>query len=133
MRAIYATSFCNFGHDVLTGRPVGHECYVLHPEDLRIEARGSDAEVSALCSRGRGMRKQMRDGLIFGVTQGYATGEKRDRKRVVAWTTGDRDTKIVRGRNGRNDLSLSEAIAAGVVVDTGIVFKRVRLAARGVL
>lgn len=131
MRAIYCTSFCNFGHDVLTGRPVGHECYVLHPEDLRIEARGSDAEVSALCSRG--MRKQMRDGLIFGAARGYATGETRNRKRVTAWTTGDLDRKLVHGRNGRDDLSLSEAIAAGVVVDTGLVFRRARLADRGVL
>lgn len=35
---IYCTSFCNFGHDLDTGKPVDHECYTLHPDDLQAEA-----------------------------------------------------------------------------------------------
>ena len=38
--AIYCTSYCNFGHRVRTGRPVGHECYVLPPAMLRAERDG---------------------------------------------------------------------------------------------
>lgn len=39
-RAVYATSFCNFGHDLRTGRPVGHECEILPPAALRAEREG---------------------------------------------------------------------------------------------
>ena len=70
MRVIYCTTFCNQGHDVLTGKPVGHECYIIHPEDLYTEAEGTDEEVSALCKRG--MRRKMRDGLHDGHLQGAA-------------------------------------------------------------
>ena len=34
---VYRTSFCNFGHNLKTGRPVGHECYIIPPELLRAE------------------------------------------------------------------------------------------------
>jgi hypothetical protein len=39
-RAVYATSFCNFGHDLRTGRPIGHECEILPPAALRAEREG---------------------------------------------------------------------------------------------
>ena len=39
-RTIYCTTFCNFGHVVETGRPVGHECYILPPAALRAERDG---------------------------------------------------------------------------------------------
>ena len=37
---IYATSFCNFGHNLKTGRPVAHECYILPPTMLAAERAG---------------------------------------------------------------------------------------------
>lgn len=37
---IYCTTFCNQGHRVDTGRPVGHECHILRPEALRLEMAG---------------------------------------------------------------------------------------------
>lgn len=37
---IYCTSYCNFGHRMRDGAPVGHECYVLPPVALRLEREG---------------------------------------------------------------------------------------------
>jgi len=45
MSQIYCTSFCNQGHYLKTGRPAGHECYVLSPASLRAEQAG-DAELA---------------------------------------------------------------------------------------
>jgi hypothetical protein len=39
-RGIYCTSFCNFGHYTDTGRPIGHECYVIPPKLLELEMMG---------------------------------------------------------------------------------------------
>jgi len=36
----FCTSFCNKGHALADGKPVGHECYVLNPAALQAEARG---------------------------------------------------------------------------------------------
>jgi len=36
-RPIYCTSFCNFGHYLDTGRPIGHECYIIPPRFLQME------------------------------------------------------------------------------------------------
>jgi len=36
----YVTSFCNRAHDTKTGKPIGHECYILHPVDLMREREG---------------------------------------------------------------------------------------------
>lgn len=38
---IYCTSFCNFGHSLKTGRPIGHECYILDPKALQAERDGT--------------------------------------------------------------------------------------------
>lgn len=38
---VYCTSFCNHGHNMVTGKPVGHECYVLSPSALRVERLGN--------------------------------------------------------------------------------------------
>ena len=38
--AIYCTTYCNQGHVVRTGRPVGHECRVIPPKALRAEIDG---------------------------------------------------------------------------------------------
>jgi hypothetical protein len=37
---VYCTSFCNKGHRISDGKPVGHECYVLRPQALKAEADG---------------------------------------------------------------------------------------------
>lgn len=41
-REIYCTTFCNFGHDIHSGRPIGHECYILDPKKLQRERDGDD-------------------------------------------------------------------------------------------
>ena len=43
MGRIYCTTFCNHGHDIETGRPVGHECYVLPPAAISAERAGDHA------------------------------------------------------------------------------------------
>lgn len=54
-RAIYCTSFCNFGHVVETGRPVAHECYILPPDALRAERDGdTDRAIEIMRERGKG-------------------------------------------------------------------------------
>lgn len=51
----YVTSFCNFAHDLVTGRPVGHECYILPPEALRMEYLGNvDRAIEILKTKGKG-------------------------------------------------------------------------------
>ena len=40
MNGVYCTSYCNQGHRLSDGKPVGHECYVLPPEALRAECWG---------------------------------------------------------------------------------------------
>lgn len=49
MRDVFCTSYCNHGHDLRTGKPVGHECYVLSPNALRVERNGDvDAAIELL-------------------------------------------------------------------------------------
>jgi hypothetical protein len=45
---IYATSYCNHGHYVLTGKPVNHECRVIPPAALQAEMAGNYAEAIEL-------------------------------------------------------------------------------------
>lgn len=48
MGAYYCTSFCNFAHSLKTGRPIGHECYIIPPAALRIEReRGANAALES--------------------------------------------------------------------------------------
>jgi hypothetical protein len=48
-RKFYVTTFCNFAHDVETGRPIGHECYILNTRVLREEAdHGAEAALALL-------------------------------------------------------------------------------------
>jgi hypothetical protein len=55
MARIYHTSFCNFGHDLDTGRPVKHECYILPPEALEAERNGDyDKSLAILQKKGTG-------------------------------------------------------------------------------
>jgi hypothetical protein len=45
MDSTFTTSFCNFPHNLKTGRPVGHECYVLPPLALAAE-RADDLDLA---------------------------------------------------------------------------------------
>jgi hypothetical protein len=40
----YVTTFCNFAHWLKTGRPIGHECYILPPKDLKREMDSKDGD-----------------------------------------------------------------------------------------
>lgn len=49
MADTYCTSYCNHGHDVATGKPVGHACYVLPPRALQLEREGNiEAAIEAI-------------------------------------------------------------------------------------
>lgn len=39
-KPVYCTTYCNFGHYVKTGRPVGHECRIIPPKALKAEMEG---------------------------------------------------------------------------------------------
>jgi hypothetical protein len=40
----YVTTFCNFPHDLKDGKPIEHECYILRPAMLQMEAeQGAEA------------------------------------------------------------------------------------------
>lgn len=41
-RQVYCTSFCNYGHYVDTGRPIGHECFIIPPAFLLLEREGKE-------------------------------------------------------------------------------------------
>jgi hypothetical protein len=51
-KVIFCTSFCNHGHDLKTGRPIDHECYVLNPKALQAE-RGGDTELAVKLLSGK--------------------------------------------------------------------------------
>lgn len=54
-KTIYCTSFCNFGHVVETGRPVGHECYILPPAMLKAEMEDNyELALEILTRKGKG-------------------------------------------------------------------------------
>jgi hypothetical protein len=50
---IYCTSYCNFGHNMKTGRPIGHECRVIPPAALRAERAGDYGEAQRILSTGK--------------------------------------------------------------------------------
>jgi hypothetical protein len=45
---IYATTFCNRGHKLSNGYPVGHECYVLDRKKLADEREGREVRGSMI-------------------------------------------------------------------------------------
>ena len=53
MTNFYVTTFCNFAHNVKTGRPLGHECYVLPPAALRAEMAGDYEKAGELIQAAR--------------------------------------------------------------------------------
>lgn len=41
MKDAFLTSFCNYPHRMRDGKPIGHECYVLPTEALKLEREGN--------------------------------------------------------------------------------------------
>jgi hypothetical protein len=41
----YTTTFCNKPHRLTTGRPIGHECYILDPKKLGVEYLGGVSRI----------------------------------------------------------------------------------------
>jgi hypothetical protein len=52
----FCTSFCNHSHSTISGKPLGHECYVLPPHALRAERAGDIEEALRLMSASRPLR-----------------------------------------------------------------------------
>jgi hypothetical protein len=46
--AIYTSSYCNKGHDLVTGKPLAHECRVIPVEALLAERKGDTARAISL-------------------------------------------------------------------------------------
>jgi hypothetical protein len=51
---IYVTSFYNWAHNLKTGRPIGHECYIIPPAALQAEIAGDYDAASRIISEGKG-------------------------------------------------------------------------------
>lgn len=66
MAEVFCTSFCNFGHDLQTGRPISHECYVLSPAALRAERDGDMEKAQRLWRKGPIVRGRQRKEINHG-------------------------------------------------------------------
>ena len=53
----YCTSFCNHGHRLSDGAPVGHECFIIPPKLLEGERHG-DIDLEAWAKWASGPRKR---------------------------------------------------------------------------
>lgn len=53
MSAFYVTTYCNKAHRLSDGKPVGHECYILPPEALRLEREGKFDEAIEILQKAR--------------------------------------------------------------------------------
>jgi hypothetical protein len=49
----YVTTYCNFAHDVKTGKPIDHECIKIPPAALRAEMDGDYEEAVRLLKQSR--------------------------------------------------------------------------------
>lgn len=47
---LFTTTYCNQAHDLDTGNPVNHECYVLPVKVLELERDGKHSEATAILS-----------------------------------------------------------------------------------
>lgn len=65
MSDIYTSTYCNFGHDVKTGKPIGHECVVIPPKALAAEIAGNyDRAIELMeAARKAGKLRIMRRGM----------------------------------------------------------------------
>jgi hypothetical protein len=52
----YLTTYCNHGHELKTGRPVNHECYILPPAALAAEIAGDIPRAIELLNAAKPLR-----------------------------------------------------------------------------
>lgn len=52
----YVTTYCNHTHSVKTGKPIGHECYILPPQAIELEMAGKYAEAIEVLNAARPLR-----------------------------------------------------------------------------
>jgi hypothetical protein len=52
-KGTYCTTYCNHGHDLATGKPIDHECYVIPPLALLAERDGDFATAVEIMDRAR--------------------------------------------------------------------------------
>jgi hypothetical protein len=81
---VYATTFCNRGHYMATGRPIGHECRIIPPAALRAEYDGDIARAQEILSRtpprwvrGRPARKNPTDMTVANTILSQMGGARR--------------------------------------------------------
>ena len=62
---MYVTTYCNFAHDVKTGKPIEHECIIIPPKALAAEMAGDyEAAIDILeNTRKAGKLRTMRRGV----------------------------------------------------------------------
>ena len=56
MSDIYCPTYCNFGHRLVDGKPVGHECIIIPPNALKAEIEGNYHLASDLIQASRKVR-----------------------------------------------------------------------------
>ncbi len=59
-KATYITTYCNFPHRLIDGKPVEHECYVLPPASLQAEREDRYADAIALTEAAKPLRYMRR-------------------------------------------------------------------------
>ena len=88
---IYVTTYCNFAHDVKTGKPIEHECIIIPPKALAAEMAGDyEAAIDILdnarkAGKLRTMRRGMKGGpleTVGGAMKGLG-GDRRVRDEVI--------------------------------------------------
>jgi hypothetical protein len=53
---MYVTTYCNHPHDIKTGKPINHECYVLPPLAIALEMKDRIPEAIDVIQRAKPLR-----------------------------------------------------------------------------
>lgn len=56
----YLTSYCNQYHDVITGKPIDHECIVIPPNALKAEMEGDTDKAIELIDQSKKNKKWLK-------------------------------------------------------------------------
>lgn len=62
---VFCTSYCNHGHDLETGKPINHECYVLPPKALEAERDGDVDKAVEIIKKRFEKKKQYHRGITL--------------------------------------------------------------------
>ncbi len=57
MSKFYVTTFCNFAHRLVDGKPLDHECFVLPTEALEAERKGDNTRAQFVLSNWKKRRQ----------------------------------------------------------------------------